>query len=122
MSFVDGNGAGWDISSGPDVFFKVLGPNPNNTVLFDADDDAIDNISPSDLPLGWTLTNPFLIPTNNDFYFIALYDDDTVVDPDDLIAGISFKLNDYITGPNRYPTEITKTQQGATVRIGLAWE
>ncbi|MFZ4411999.1 MAG: PKD domain-containing protein [Bacteroidales bacterium] len=120
MPFIDGNGAGWDPSDGPDVYFKIS--DLNNVVLYDATSASrFNNVTLSSLPIAWNLSTPFLITDFNAARFIDLWDYDTL-DPDDNIGYVGFRMSDYITGSNPYPSIVTKTQNGITILLSLSWQ
>lgn len=118
MPFLDPSGASWDLLDGPDLYFQLLSPNPNNTVL--SSSGTITNLSESMLPVNWDLNSPFTITNFTDFYFIQLMDYDPL-DIDDKIDYVSFKLDPYTTGPDAFPTYITRSQNNSTVTLYFNW-
>ena len=117
--FVDPNGSSWDIGNGPDLFFKIT--DMDNTVLLDGSGSRIDDVVSSMLPVSWSLTTPFEITDFNSLRYVDAWDYDTF-DPDDLIGYVSFVMNDYTSGSNPYPTTVTKTENGVTIRLNLTWQ
>ena len=119
MPFVDGSGASWDFGSGPDVFFKIT--NQANTVLIDGTSARITDVTASALPLTWTFTTPFEITDFASSRYVDLYDYDTL-DPDDYIGYVRFTMNNYTSGTSPYPSTITVTQNGITIKLDLVWQ
>lgn len=120
MPFLDGAGSGWDPFDGPDLFMQLLSPNPENTVLVESG--VVSNLVSSKLPVTWNLTTPYTIYDFNfsEAYFIQLMDSDAI-DADDEIDYVSFRLDNYITGSNPYPSSITRTQNSSTVTLYFNW-
>lgn len=118
MPFLDGAGSGWDPFDGPDLYLQLLSPNPDNTVLVESGQVA--NLLSSQMPVTWNLTTPYTITNFTDFYFIQLMDYD-VIDADDEIDYVSFKLDPYTTGTDAFPTTITKSQNNSTVTLHFNW-
>ncbi|MCB9244947.1 MAG: PKD domain-containing protein [Flavobacteriales bacterium] len=119
MPFSDGSGSGWDLFNGPDVFFKITDEADN--VLFDATASRFSDVTPGDLPLSWDFTVPFEITDFNISRFIDLWDFDTP-DADDLIGYVGFLMEDYTSGANAYPSSVTATQDGITLKLDLVWQ
>jgi len=119
MPFVDGNGSSWDFSSGPDVFFNII--DQASTVLVNGTSSRINDVTASMLPLSWNFTTPFEITDFNVSRFIDVWDFDTP-DADDNIGYVGFVMNNYTSGSNPYPTSVTQTQNGITVKLDLVWQ
>ena len=118
MPFLDANGSGWDPLDGPDLYIQLLGPNPDNVVLEESG--QIQNLTTSKLPVSWNLTTPFSFTNFSEFYFIQLMDFDSF-DPNDVIDYVSFRLDNYISGSNAYPSVITRSQNNSTVTLYFNW-
>lgn len=119
MPFVDGNGSSWDFLSGPDVFFNIIDQASN--VLVNGTSSRINDVTSSMLPISWNFTTPFEITDFNVSRFIDVWDYDTP-DADDNIGYVGFVMNNYTSGSNPYPTSVTKTQNGITVKLDLVWQ
>jgi hypothetical protein len=92
-----------------------------NNVLLDGSGARIDDVVSSMMPVSWSLTTPFEITDFNSLRYVDAWDYDTF-DPDDLIGYVSFIMNDYTSGSNPYPTTVTKTENGVTIRLNLTWQ
>jgi hypothetical protein len=66
------------------------------------------------------LTTPFSFTNFSEFYFIQLMDFDSF-DPNDVIDYVSFRLDNYISGSNAYPSVITRSQNNSTVTLYFNW-
>lgn len=119
IPFVNGSGSGWDIASGPDVFFNII--DQASTVLVNGTNSRINDVTPSMLPLSWNFTTPFEITDFNVSRFVDIWDFDTP-DADDNIGYVGFIMSDYTSGSNPYPPSVTKTQNGITVTLDLTWQ
>jgi PKD repeat protein len=119
MPFLNSSGASWDISDGPDVYFKITDQSSN--VLLDATSASrIDNLTSAMLPVYWNFTSPFVVNDLAQSRYFDLYDYD-ILDADDYInyAGVNF-LN-YTSLPNPYPNNVTFTQNGISITLDLTW-
>jgi PKD repeat protein len=119
MPFVDGSSSSWDFTSGPDVFFNII--DQANTILLNGTSSRISDVTTSMLPLSWNFTTPFEITDFNVSRFIDVLDYDDF-DPDDKIGYVGFVMNNYTSGSNPYPSSVTKTQNGITVKLDLVWQ
>jgi hypothetical protein len=112
----------WDADSGPDVLIKVR--DSNNTSAYYGDviyeGDTIMNVTPSMLPLIWSIPVPFYIPYDRNFY-ILLYDDDTPY-PARVMEYLLFNISKNTDINDPYPSSITKTRLNTNVKIELIWE
>lgn len=113
------NGGSWDINSGPDIFFKILGVNPSNTVLYTFNNPMIDVSSVKNLQ--FNITNGFTLNIVNDFYFLYVFDDDSPLNPDAL-GYLSFNPSVYQLLPNNYPASFIRTQNGITATLNVEWQ
>ncbi len=121
MPFTTPSGAGWDVTSGPDVYMKILSPNPNNTTLITGG--VFNDVLQSSLPIAWNVTPLLQVPTLNEFYYVNLYDSDSPpIDPDDNMGFVGFRMDNYMTGAGAFPAQITLTQNGITAILDLQWE
>ena len=123
--FVDPNtSSGWDSNDGPDVYFLLLDTNNNNnSVLFGDASFRYQDVTQSMLPINWYWSsgNYWQIPVLDDFLFIDFYDYDPYSD-DEHIGYVSYKMSNYMTVQNHYPSEITLTQNNITVKFEIQWE
>lgn len=116
MPFLDGSNTTWDPSGGaPDVFFKM--ETANNTILYDGSSSRVNDVSSSDLPLGWSFVNAYQITNLTVTHYVTLYDYDTL-DPNDLIGYVGFSMQDHKDG---YPKTIVKSSGSITVSITGEW-
>lgn len=118
MPFTDpSSGAGWDNSNGPDVFFNIV--NSTNVIL-NGPSSKFSDVLISNLPLIWTYSNPYIINDLSSSIFIDLWDYDSL-DPDDYINYVGFTMASYTSGASPYPSSVTNTQNGITVKLDLIW-
>lgn len=116
IPFVDENGAGWDLNSGPDVFFTIIDSAGN--VIIDGSSSRVDNVTPSMLPLSWQFTPEleFQKSSWNKTYFIRVWDWDAT--GDDLIGTTNgFKIIQSITA--NYPTTVSLQSANAKTKVRL---
>jgi PKD repeat protein len=119
------NGDDWDILvlsayKYPDLYFKIS--DSVSVVKFDNSATVIDNVQQSMLPQSWT-PNPTYSQTSSFFNatrYFDLYDYDNGTD--DYIGYVGFKMSDYMTLANPYPSTITATQNGITVKLDITWQ
>ncbi|HQV01111.1 MAG TPA: PKD domain-containing protein, partial [Bacteroidia bacterium] len=119
MPFVNSSGASWDFVNGPDVFFNITDQASN--ILSSSLSSKINDVTSAALPLAWTYTTAFEINDFNAGRYIDVWDYDTP-DPDDYIGYVGFQMSHYTSGSNPYPTTVTKTQNGITVKLDLIWQ
>lgn len=116
IPFVDANGAGWDLSSGPDVFFTITDSVGN--VIIDGSGSRVGDVTPSMLPLSWDFTPEFefIKSSWNKTYLIRVWDWDAT--GDDLI-GITnaFKITQLIT--SNYQTTVSLQSDDAKTKVKL---
>lgn len=115
MPFTDANGAGWDLTDGPDVFFNI--ETAAGSVLFDGSASKSNNLLSSDLPLSWNFTTAYQITNTSVTNWVTIYDYDTL-DPNDEIGFVGFKMDDHKSG---YPTTISKSSGSLSVTINGVW-
>ena len=91
-----------------------------SNILFDATSSAlINDVTPSILPIFWNITTPFAITDLTSSRFINLYDYDFVTNDD--MSYVGFLMSNYTTGANAYPSTVTNTQNGITIKLDLIW-
>lgn len=115
--------ATWDIGSLPDFFALIL--NENDQLISTSTTDW--NINPSaSYPFFVTYNTPLQVSNlSSGVLKIGIFDndsDDSLAGSDDLIGTVVFNISDYTTGSNKYPSTVTKTQNGVTCKLFLTWE
>lgn len=115
MPFTDGGGGSWDISNGPDVFFRISDSGGN--VLFDGEGAKINDVVAANLPIQWNFTSAYQITNITLNKYIHIYDYDTA-DPNDYIASVPFKMEEH---KSNYPSSITKVSGSLSVTITGSW-
>lgn len=118
IPFTDSYGAGWDLSSGPDVYPDIV--NASSIVIYESPT-YFPDVSPSSLPLSWSLNTN--ITDWAAYYYVRVWDYDDVSENDYIGATNGFRINDIITGGS-YASEFTKTNSSGTIRIAisLGWQ
>ncbi len=121
------DGTFWDSGVGyPDIFITMTGPLPATTAVYTQPNPLqyIDRI-PGAFPLEHTLVDPNNAPItvelrgfDNQFSVNVADDDGTVKEP---MGNVLFKMSDYTTGANAYPTRVTKTNGTTTISLTLSW-
>jgi PKD repeat protein len=114
MRFTDGGGAGWDLTSGPDVYAAAFAlPSEENLSVTG----TVDNIAPGNLPLVLN-SGAFSIDDLSARYAVAIYDEDNL-DADDFIGGIEFDLSSLV---DEYPeTFVLDAGAGTAFELDLEW-
>ena len=114
MPFVNGSGAGWDLASGPDVFFGSFDDEDENLTV----SEVVNDVAPSDLPL--TLNGgDFTIESFSNRYAIAIFDADNLSN-NEFIGGIQFDLEPLV---GEYPsTLVLDAGKGVAFEISLDWD
>ena len=104
------------------MYFNIV--DSVNNIKFDnsASTQVHDNVQQSMLPQVWTPSPTYsqsssLFNANRFFY---LYDEDGGTD--DNIGYVAFKMSNYMTLANPYPSTITATQNGITVKLDITWQ
>lgn len=116
LPLANSNGTGWDAFDGADLYFTISDVNTN--IFFTSS--TLNDLTPNMLPLIAEINNGFAINDLDFNYFIDLWDADSP-DSDDVIGWVRFTFNEYTTGSNRYPTSVTKVQNGISVTLSLQW-
>lgn len=116
-------GADWDVLvlpafKYPDLYFKIIDSVLN--VKLDNSATVIDDVQQSNLPVWWTPIPTYSSTLFNATRFFDLYDEDGVTD--DNIGYVGFKMSNYMSTSNPYPTLITATQNGITIELSLSWQ
>lgn len=111
MPFTTPSGGGWDPGSGPDVFFEFK--NSNGTVLFSGA--TINDVVAANLPLSWTLNQPYSITNFSTPYSISVIDYDPA-DPNDPIGSYdNFTFSSATT--SGYPTTLVLQSTSSQLKI-----
>lgn len=110
IPFNDSQGAGWDLTTGPDVYIDVVS---GGTIVVSSS--VVYDVTQSQLPIQYTLSNPYQISNWSQQYRIDIWDYDDLSN-DDYIGSVNFTING-INQANNYPT--TSTIQNGQVRVTL---
>ncbi len=78
------------------------------------------NVTPSMLPFYWNMPTPFVIIDLTAPRFIELFDYDFGTSDEDM-SYVGFTMSNYTTGTSAYPSTVTNTQNGITVKLDLIW-
>jgi hypothetical protein len=113
IPFVDGNGAGWDLTTGPDLIFEL-----SNGAGVLISSSSHDDLSPSSLPVGWYFSPEYQIQEWGTNYDIDLYDYDAG-SANDFIGGFRFTINGLISSYG-YASSVVFRNSQQTIRIALA--
>jgi hypothetical protein len=119
MPFTTTNNLGWDgINGNPDVYTGLF----NNNVLFHTSN-VLNDVPSNSLPIGESFASPYYLITNlSNTIDVIVMDNDVSPDSDDLIGSVTFVMNDYTTGTNKYPPMVSKLNNGVIVSLNLIWE
>lgn len=86
MPFKDSNNFDWDELSGPDVYLRFEEASASGSVISSATTGVNQDVSPTDLPISWTLIPTFTLGSFSNVLRIFVYDSDLV--SDDYIGGL----------------------------------
>ena len=118
IPFTTSSGAGWDLWSGPDLYFNFYDPNDNLALHSTMVIDLVD----SDLPIGFTVTNPYECEYWNSSYIFRLYDDDDF-SGDEFIGSVSFRISSIIASFGHAETAaIRSSNNSISIKLYLDWE
>jgi PKD repeat protein len=121
IPFTDDSGVGWDIGSGPDLYFTIIDSVRN--VVYETST-YFDDLTPSGLPVQWSLSPQmeFLKSSWNKTYFIDLLDYDPIGADDEIGYTYGFKITQEISA--NYPTTVSiqNTNGSIKVRLILMWQ
>lgn len=117
MPFVDGAGAGWDLATGPEVYFSLLDAGGTPIVV----SQYYQDVTPNQLPLQWTATAPGTRMSDWSGQLSFLYYDYDDGSNDDFIGGIGFRINTLIAARG-YLRSYSLQAAGITMRMGVRWE
>lgn len=108
----------WDATNGPDVYIDLSDHKGN--LFTTSETKPIVNITAAKLPTWWMPVDPHEITDFSESRFIDVWDDDEP-NQDQVIGSVEFAISDYLTGDERYPTTVTKTENNVTVKLELEW-
>ncbi|MEP7169387.1 MAG: PKD domain-containing protein [Bacteroidota bacterium] len=118
FSFTKSTGANWDLTNGPDVYFKIT--NSDSIVYYDGISLLDSNVLQSDLPLVWNLATPYIITDFSKYKAIKIYDYD-FPNPDEYIGKASFTPSTYATAQVHYPDTINISTADVFITLSLKW-
>jgi len=101
------NGAGWDLTSGPDVYITI---SQNGNVLYDNSSNFVQNAS-----AGVTLNSQFVLPDVTGLYSISVFDHDDF--DDDYMGGIIAQV---YTSTNGFPSIVQLSCATCKVSLSLS--
>lgn len=116
IPFTDNGGVGWDIGSGPDLFFTIIDSVKN--VVYEIGT-YYEDLTPSGLPVQWDLSPEleFLKSSWNKTYFIDLWDYDPIGANDEIGSTNGFKITQQINA--NYPTTVSLQNTTGTIKVRL---
>jgi hypothetical protein len=120
MPFLNSNNFLWDVTNGPDV---ILGLVVNNNIVNNTL--PTNNLTSSGLPLLWNLSTPYQSTDFNTPMYVYVVDDDLNDFPstsNETIGIVSFYMLEYTVGATKYPSTVSKTINGVTIKLNLTWE
>lgn len=112
----------WDGINNADVFMWMV-YNNNNTVF--AASTTFNNATISNIPINWNFVTPYQTTNFSDSIYIWVWDDDVNDFPsadDELIGIVPFNMTQYTIGSNKYPSSVTQSNVGVTIKLNLTWE
>jgi PKD repeat protein len=114
--FTNSGGVGWDIGSGPDLFFTIIDSVKNNVYTVGT---YYDDLTPSALPVQWVLSPEleFLKSSWNKTFYINLWDYDPLDDDDEIGFTNGFKITQQISA--NYPTTVSLQNTSGTIKVRL---
>lgn len=120
MPFLNSNSFLWDGINGPDVFLAMVVNNNlvNNTI-------STNNLTISGIPLLWNLSTPYQSTDFNSPLYVYVIDDDINDIPsssNETIGIVPFYMLEYTVGATKYPSTVSKTINGVTIKLNLTWE
>lgn len=111
MPFTTDSGEGWDVSSGPDVYYAALNSSDEQLAV----SSYFQNVGPEDLPLSFG-NESFIIEDLMEEHRVFLVDSDT--SNDDTIGGIAFTVDGLV---GEYPETTTLEAGGIELDLALSW-
>ena len=107
------NGGGWDILDGPDIYIKLKTKLGASAIKTWTESD----VTSSDIPLTYSLKNPYKITNFSTDYVFELWDEDLAAD--DFMSGFYFSANQFIT--SKYNDVFTLKTSDLEVEFHLIW-
>lgn len=122
IPFVDANGSGWDLNSGPDVFIQFVDSVGN--VLISSSRSIYYDVKPSDLPIGWDFIPELEFPKHlwAKTLLVAVWDYDDISSNELIGITRGFNINKLLelNNPNSY---LLESSDGKTkIRIYFKWQ
>jgi hypothetical protein len=112
----------WDVINNPDVFMGLV--INNNTTVYSSTA-TLSNVTSADIPLPWNLSTPYQTTNFSDPIYIYVMDndiDDTPSTSNETIGIVPFNMMYYTIGPDKYPSTVTSSNSGVTIKLNLTWE
>jgi len=115
IPFVDASGAGWDLLSGPDLFFNLT--DSVSTVLYSTQSRYYADLAPGNLPVNWTIVPAYQIANWSKALYVDLWDYDGI--SNDYIGYTSgFRISTVIAQLG-YVTTLSLQNTSGTIRVRL---
>jgi PKD repeat protein len=107
-------GTQWDLDGGPDVFFDL--ETSGGSVVTSSSGNEYTNVT--SYPISWNYTSPFVVNNLNQQYRVAIWDYDATSANDFMGQTNLFSFGTYTS----YPSTITVTGTGVSVRFTVTWQ
>jgi len=111
----ESNGAGWDLTSGPDVTFRITKGTSCGAATFEPST-HYENATPG-IALEWDVN--YYITDVNANWSVCVYDYDTI-DADDFMGGLYFRPQDKATGAAS--SALTLQSGSIKLRLDVTWQ
>jgi PKD repeat protein len=119
IPFTDAYGAGWDLATGPDPYTKFV---TNTQTVYTSSIYYLD-VSPSDLPLQYSVNPSYQITDWTIPYFVQVFDYDDVGDDDYMGVTNGFRINNVIQAQGYTSTvPVQNTSGSIQALITLRWQ
>jgi PKD repeat protein len=115
----DDGGSVWDVGSNPDTEIEVSDASFN--VISGSHGNYFSNASQSDLPITWNYSTAFLVSSWGTNYNVDVYDNDTV-GREYMGSSPAFKIDNYTSGSNAFPSSITLNGGTISCQIFFQWQ
>lgn len=121
------SGGDWDNALAgyyPDVYFKITKAQTTETLFSLAVSSRHENLTQADLPIAWAAQSGapfFTLSTLSQAIDVDLYDYDSL-STDEYMGSATFNFLAYTTGSNRYPSSVTVTSNGISIKLDLTWQ
>lgn len=116
IPFVDASGAGWDLTSGPDLFFNLI--DSVSTVLYSTQWRYYADLAPANLPVNWTIVPAYQIADWSKALYIDLWDYDGITSNDHIGYTSGFRISTVIAQLG-YVTTLSLQNTSGTIRVRL---